>query len=254
MEPAPMTVSEATPQERVDRTVLERMVRTRRHPSPTQFDYLHLRYLRAHLRWALENAAPPVRDVVDVYCGARPYEDLLPEGARCTGMDITDAYGVADVVSDEFLPFEDSSFDLLMCLEAFHYVPEPAHGVAEIKRVLRPGGTAIITVPLVWEYDRSVLEHRYTGPSLAHLFDGWDAVQVLEDGGRAVSWSTLTGRILDRTLARHGARRLRPARAPAYLMLNMLGMALDRAEKRVSRTPLTLPMNLLLTARRPEGD
>jgi hypothetical protein len=69
-----------------------------------------------------------------------------------------------------------------------------------------------------------------------------------------VSWSTLTGRILDRTLARHGARRLRPARAPAYLMLNMLGMALDRAEKRVSRTPLTLPMNLLLTARRPEGD
>lgn len=248
-----MTVSQATPQERIDQSVFEWMVRTRRHPTPTEFDYLHLRYLRAHLRWALENAAPPVRDVVDVYCGARPYEDLLPAGARCTGMDITDAYGVADVVSSEFLPFDDASFDLLMCLQAFYFVTDPIGGVAEIRRVLRPGGTAIITVPLVWEYDRSVLEHRYTGPSLASLFEGWDAVEVLEGGGRGVSWSTLTGRILDRTLARHRARRLRPLAPPAYLMLNAVGMALDRAEKRVSQTPFTLPMNLLITARRPQG-
>jgi SAM-dependent methyltransferase len=160
------------------------------------------------------------------------------------------------VVSDEFLPFADESFDLVMCIEGFHYVVDPQAGVAEIGRVLRPHGYALISVPLVWEYDRTVLEHRFTGPSLTHFFAGWDEVTVVENGGRGVSWATLSGQIASMAECHlpqrfHLRRVLHPAFAGLYLLINGAGFFLDRAERRFARSSLTLPMNLLVTARRP---
>lgn len=236
----------------------EDLKRTRRHPRPTQSDYLHIRYLVRDLERAIGKAdGRPVRDVLDVFCGTRPYEDLLPPGARCVGLDYPDnPYGVADVVTNEFLPFPDESFDLVLCLEAFHYVTDPHHGVAELRRVLRPGGTVIVAVPLVWEYDRTIVEHRYTGPALSALFEGWQQVEVVENGGMAVSWATLTGWMANifqlRLRRRYGLRdALNPAFGLVYLAINGVGALLDRAERGFDRHPYTLPMNLLLTARRP---
>lgn len=236
---------------------LDDMRRTRRYPRPTQFDYLHVRRLVDDLAFVLEQVGQKASDVLDVFCGTRPYDDLLPSGARITGLDIPgNPYGVADVVSDEFLPFPDASFDLVLCLEAFHYVLEPEKGVAEMARVLRPGGYAVVAVPFVWEYDRTVLERRFTGPELEHLFRGWEDVSVIENGGRAVAWATLTGSLAQmvewhiperRTLR----RLLRPPFAGFYLVLNGVGGLLDRLERRLARSSLTLPMNLLITARRP---
>ena len=236
--------------------VLDENRRTRRHPRPTQFDYLHLRYLLVHLQRALADVPGPVDDVLDVFCGTRPYDDLFPAGARCVGLDINVRYGVPDVVSDEFLPFADESFDLITCLEAFHYVADPDAGATELKRVLRPGGTVVIAVPHVWEYDVGTLERRFTGPELAALFSGWDNVTVVENGRSAVVWTTISGYILE-TAEQHLARRfggwrvLRGAFVPAQLVLNMLGVQLDRLERHLSHRRQILPMNLLLTARRP---
>lgn len=235
---------------------LREIRQTRRHPRPTQFDYLHLRCLARDLKNTLASVSGPVNDVLDVFCGTRPYEDLLPPGARCIGFDVTDIYGAADVVSDEFLPFPDESFDLVVCTEAFHYVPDPVHGIAEMRRVLRPGGIVVITVPLVWPYDRTILEHRYTGPELAALFDGWEDVEVIENGGRAVSWTMLTGLMFSSLEGRtRGPARLAPlfraAFMGAYLAINGAGMLLDRLEGRYASGAYALPMNLLLSARRP---
>jgi SAM-dependent methyltransferase len=228
------------------------MRRTRRHPRPTQFDYLHLRRLVDDLAVALARIAEGAGDVLDLFCGTRPYDDLLPPSARITGLDIPgNPYGVADVVSEEFLPFPDQSFDLVMCVEGFHYVVDPEAGVAEIGRVLRDGGHALISVPLVWEYDRTVLEHRYTGPSLERLFAGWDEVTLVENGGRAVAWATLTGQLVSMAEYHVPRRVLHPAFAGLYLAVNGIGFGLDRAERRLARSTLTLPMNLLVTAKRP---
>jgi SAM-dependent methyltransferase len=235
------------------------MRRSRRHPGATQFDYLHMRRLVDDITSVLARIGDGVVDVLDVYCGTRPYDDLLPAEARITGLDIPrNPYGVADLVSDEFLPFPDASFDLVMCIEAFHYVPDPELGVGEIARVLRPGGYALAAVPFVWEYDRTLLEHRFTGPELESLFQGWEDVSVIENGGRAVAWATLTGSLVqmvewhvpDRFILR---RLLKPLFAALYLGVNGCGLALDRAERRYARSSLTLPMNLLVTARRPSG-
>jgi SAM-dependent methyltransferase len=112
---------------------------SRRRPAITQFDYLHLAALTAGLRDALAELPGPIDDVLDVWCGSRPYDDLLPAGARCIGLDVEgNPYGVADVVSNELLPFEDGSFDLVMCVQSFHYMDDPTHAIGEIARVLRP--------------------------------------------------------------------------------------------------------------------
>jgi SAM-dependent methyltransferase len=237
--------------------VVARMRRSRRHPRPTQFDYLHLHRLVGDLAAALARIGDGSEEVLDVFCGTRPYDDLLPPSAHIIGFDIPgNPYGVADIVSSQFLPFPDESFDLVMCIEGFHYVADPQGGLAEIRRVLRHGGHALISVPLVWEYDRTGLEHRFTGPSLERLFDGWGEVTVVENGGRAVSWATLSGLIASMAEC-HVPERLRlrtvlhPAFAGLYLLVNSVGFVLDRAERRFARSSLTLPMNLLVTAVRP---
>ena len=114
----------------------------------------------------------------------------------------------------------------------------------------------LISVPLVWEYDRTVLEHRFTGPSLMRLFGGWDEVTVIENGGRAVSWATLSALIVSmgewHVPERFQLRRaLHPGFAGLYLLVNGVGIVLDGVERRFARSSMTLPMNLLVTARRP---
>ena len=40
------------------------------------------------VREAISRIEGPLEEVLDVYCGCRPYDDLLPPGARSTGLDI----------------------------------------------------------------------------------------------------------------------------------------------------------------------
>jgi SAM-dependent methyltransferase len=236
---------------------LLRIRRTRRHPRPTQFDYLHLRVLVRDLAQAFAELAPAGAEVLDVFCGSRPYEDLFGSGATVVGFDVPgNPYGVADVVSEDFLPFPDAAFDLVLCTQAFDFLPRPEDAVDEFARVLRPGGAVVLTVPLVWEYPPDEPVHRYTGRQLAELFRGWADVRVLEQGGRGVAWATLTGSLLHRAEARLGS--VRPARRPVravfaalYLLVNGVGWCFELLERRYATGGQVLPMNLLLRARRP---
>ena len=218
--------------------------RSRLHPRPTDHLYLHLRRLRDDLRAAI--AALDAHDVVDVYCGARPYEPLFPPGTNYVGLDVDDAYGCADVVSDEFLPFPDASFDLCLCTQAFYFVPDPRRGVAELGRVLRPGGQALLTLPVVYPGT----ERLYSELQLRELFDGWKDVEVVENGGTAVSIVTLSNYWLHQVEKRL-PRRADPVFAALYAVLNAAGAAADRFERRFLASAAALPANLLVRATRP---
>ena len=45
------------------------------------------------------------------------------------------------------LPFADGRFDLVICAEVLEHIPAHADAIAEITRVLRPGGDLVVSVP-----------------------------------------------------------------------------------------------------------
>lgn len=239
-----MTLPRSERRERDYRAQVADIRRSRLHPRRTDHLYLHLRRLRDDLAAAVRGGH--AEDVLDVYCGARPYEPLFADRTRYVGLDIDDAYGCADVVSDEFLPFPDASFDLCLCTQAFYFVPEPTRAVAEFARVLRPGGHALLTLPVVYPGT----ERLYAPLQLRELFAAWDDVTVVDNGGTAVSITTLSGSFVHQVEKRLPSR-LAPAFATLYVALNAAGEAADAFERRFLASADALPANLLVRATRP---
>jgi SAM-dependent methyltransferase len=217
--------------------------RTRLHPSFDHYLYLHLRRLRNEICAQLEML--PLHDVLDVYCGAKPYEPLFGPGVNYLGLDIDDAYGCADVVSTELLPFPDGAFDLCLCTQAFQFVPDAKRAVTEFARVLRPGGHALLTVPTALPRGSAP----YSGRQLMELFREWDDVVVRVNGGTAitifigVAWAIHQ---VERRLPRVARRFF----APIYIALNVAGEGADVAVRRLPRLDGAWPMNLVVRARR----
>jgi SAM-dependent methyltransferase len=69
---------------------------------------------------------------------------------------------VGDVAA---LAFPDGSFDLVVSTLSMHHWADPAAGLAEIGRVLRPGGRV-----LIWDFRPGTRPHPF-GPRHAHLPD-----------------------------------------------------------------------------------
>jgi SAM-dependent methyltransferase len=71
------------------------------------------------------------------------------------------AFRVGDVAA---LPFPDASFDVVVSTFSLHHWPDPARGLAEIYRVLRPGGVARIYDLVDW-----IRRFEQGGPGLVTL-------------------------------------------------------------------------------------
>lgn len=75
------------------------------------------------------------------------------------------------------LPFESGSFSIAAALDVLEHHPHPERLLEEVRRVLTPQGTLIITVPAfqwMWSYADHVLGHyrRYTRSMLAAELEG----------------------------------------------------------------------------------
>jgi SAM-dependent methyltransferase len=108
-------------------------------------------------------AAPPSGRVLDVGCGTGHLANRLARdhGLEVTGLDLDPAMierarsNAAHAVSAErrptfvlggvaALPFPDGTFDLVASTLSMHHWADPTAGQAEIGRVMRPGGRALV--------------------------------------------------------------------------------------------------------------
>jgi SAM-dependent methyltransferase len=96
--------------------------------------------------------------VLDAGCGRSLFTEIRPDWPfRIVASDVDhdllrsrrDEFGDVRFLVGEAqpLPFKDGAFDAVFAGELIEHLPDPRPGVAEFRRVLRPGGTLILTTP-----------------------------------------------------------------------------------------------------------
>ena len=173
----------------------------RRHSTAPEIDPRALSFFD----WVLDLAEPRARPrLLDVACGAGAFLCRAADrGFEVVGIDVSPtAIELArrrlpeaelHVGDAEQLPFSDSSFDLVTCLGSLEHFPSPERGAAEIARVMRADGQALVFVPNlfflghVWFGLRRGTQPSEGGQDFSETFrtsEGWRS--LLEGAGLVV--------------------------------------------------------------------
>lgn len=151
------------------------------------------------------------RRVLDLGCRSGALTRHFLDGNTVVGLDVdraalakAEALGIETVVADveQPLPFEDGSFDAVVAGELLEHLRFPDELVTEIRRVLRPGGVLVGSVPNAFnvqnrlrflrglhpERDRTHL-HMFRPEDLRELLAGFSGLRLSFVGGRYVRLS-----------------------------------------------------------------
>src|SRR5688500_6560482 len=110
------------------------------------------------LRWGLPLGQRRVQRILEEGCGIGAYvQALLPYADQLCGIDVEPEYlqqavatlkGVPlQLALCEALPYPDNYFDLVLNHEVIEHVQDDRATAAEMVRVLKPGGRAVIFAP-----------------------------------------------------------------------------------------------------------
>jgi|SRR5579862_2699718 len=227
--------------------------RTRRSPKLTSSFFL--------LQSAITQSLVDVRDrylhervtIVDIGCGEMPYYPVFAAVASdYAGADLHPGPGIRYVGPAESLGAPDASFDVALSTQVLEHTRDPARCVAEMRRVLAPGGLALISTHGVWPYHPMPGDYwRWTHEGLRALVAGVGGLEILEilpHRASAACIANMAGYYV--TLLGSGTALERPA-AYFVALLNVAGILGDRALTRFAfPNEHALVMNYLVVARR----
>ena len=88
----------------------------------------------------------------------------------------------AHVLADAYsLPFASEAFDLVLCAEVLEHMKAPSLALAEMRRVLKPGGKLLLTTPFAYPIHYAPTDYyRFTRFGLMHLLSDWDVESLTE--------------------------------------------------------------------------
>jgi SAM-dependent methyltransferase len=184
--------------------------------SPYYLDWLFLRR-------SVERLAKEAHGILlDVGTSEGPYRPLFTHVQRYIGLEyppsvlekrpdlwqiLARAKTFVDVFGDgNRLPFASGKVDTVLCTEVLEHLPDPRRCLAEMQRVLKPGGLLLATVPfqhplheLPWDF------YRFTPSALRALAQeaGFEVLSIEPRGNFAIALGALATQFLLRTL---GAR------------------------------------------------
>ena len=153
---------------------------------------------------------PGSERVLDVGAGNGWLARRLARSHRVTALDVDatetglralgDDAGVGRVRAEvEALPLRDGSFDVVIVAASLHYAVELPRALAELARVLRPGGALVIADSPIYvdalarhrAWQRTLQYYRAAGAEqLAHRYRGLTRAEL--DGSRLFRFITLT--------------------------------------------------------------
>jgi ubiquinone/menaquinone biosynthesis C-methylase UbiE len=159
------------------------------------------------------------KHLLEVGCGLG-YDSLefLKRGVRVTATDLTPNavklvrrhFQIERVEAEEVrtanvldLPYEDNTFDAVWANGVLHATGDTARAIQEVRRVLRPGGRAIIShfyrkpswMYAIHRLGRENIEFKeddppvnefYTEDEIVAMFDGFEIIEVVQEHYRAL--------------------------------------------------------------------
>ena len=154
--------------------------------------------------------------VLDAGCGTGGTMKEVADSARICGCDCSPhalafcrRRGFTNVAAGDLsaLPYADGTFAAVLSCDVLEHVPDDRAGLAEMVRVLQPGGHLIITVPahrFLWSEHDEALAHRrrYSARELRH--------KLQDAGTQVVKLSPVVVAAFGPILAFRLAQRLRP--------------------------------------------
>jgi SAM-dependent methyltransferase len=122
----------------------------------------------------------------------------LGSGPRILGkdiinIDITPYPGVSIVADASAVPLPDGSAGRIVSDNVLEHVKDPVRAVAEMKRLLGPGGYAYIATPFVYPFHSSPSDYqRWTTEGIKALFSDFEIIEI---GARAGPFSALDAQL-----------------------------------------------------------
>ncbi len=123
--------------------------------------------------------------ILDVGCGDGDFSEYVDD---YTGIDI-DGNGTRVNVEHDSFPFSSNSFDSVIALEVLEHLLDYRHCMKEIRRVLKPGGVFVASVPNVFapfKVKRELLGQHYEDMNHVVSFNRYSLSHLLSSCGFSV--------------------------------------------------------------------
>jgi SAM-dependent methyltransferase len=151
-------------------------------------------------KWKIAKHVPSSGRILDIGSGTAP---VSPDLSRTFIADLSEEAmrhvkcESKAVTSITAMSFDSATFDCILCSEVLEHVPEDDKAVSELRRVLKPGGVLVITVPYqtrFWGDDDEYVAHvrRYDPGELEQKLRhaGFQEITTYKMSGTIEQWLT----------------------------------------------------------------
>ena len=212
----------------VHRETARKLSEERAEPGLRNPDFLVLRERSRIFKQWLARVGSVTR-VLDIGGRIQPYRALFASGFGLYVAIDPVLEGLVNVVGiGERLPFPNASFELVLCTQVLNYVKDPSLVIAEIHRVLRPGGYLFLSAPALFPRHHDE-RWRFLPNGLRVLLEPFARVEIVPEGHSVAGvCRTINSAIAVEDRHWRLAGLLRSTVVPA---VNCVGLCLDNLSK-----------------------